>query len=83
MARKTYLLEDGSTVTVDDSISLLGPNPNLAGTTAQNSPRDLKHQPIQFWKADEAHRPKPDLLTGYGINQDELNEYLYHCGRNS
>jgi hypothetical protein len=71
MAKKTYLLADGSTVTVDDTISLLGPNPNLAGTSAQDSARDLKHQPIKFWRADDTPSQLPKAPEGYGNPCDD------------
>jgi hypothetical protein len=80
MAKVTYELPNGGAITVDDTITLLGPNPNLAGCGARNSPRDLKNQPIQFWKADEAHRRTPHMPSGYGVTQAELDEYIYHCG---
>lgn len=78
MANKTYLLPDGSTVTVNDEVSLLGPDPNVAGCGARNSNRDLSHQPIQFWTP---RKPMPKFPEGYGITQEFLDEWNYHNGR--
>jgi hypothetical protein len=54
--------------------SLIDQHPALKAVQ-HDSARSLRYQPIKFWRESE-RRDIPKLPTGYGISQQQLNEYL-------
>jgi hypothetical protein len=80
MAKKTYIDATGAEVIVDDDVSLLGPHPDLKGTSSEykprpdspNSQRDMRFQPIRFHSPQS---PAPKAKSGYGNPMDDL-EYV-------
>jgi hypothetical protein len=81
--QKIYHDAFGNEVIVDDEISLLGPNP-LGGQSPEAVV--LQQQPVKFWRdgklvdTNDLHY-KPPMLSGYGVTQEALDEYLHHNKR--
>lgn len=73
MAKQNFTDAFGNEIEVDDTITALGPSPNLIGTSAE-SPRDLRYQPIRFHdhgkQAPDGYKPK----WGYGVTDADLDE---------
>ena len=63
----------GNVVECDDSVTALGPHPDLSGTSP-NSPRDLRYQPIRF-HSTEVPEMAPKKTSGYS-NPIDNPEYI-------
>jgi hypothetical protein len=68
MAKQTLKDAFGNHIECDDEVTALGPHPNLIGTSAQDSPRDMRFQPIRF---HTPQAPAPKQPTGYGSGVDD------------
>jgi hypothetical protein len=69
MALKKYTDAHGNEHLLDDEVSLLGPNVNTVGTTAQDSMRDRQFQPIRSFHYQQS--PAPKVKSGYGNPCDD------------
>jgi len=75
MAKQSFEDAAGNKIEVDDTVTALGPHPDLRGTSAE-SRRDLRYQPVRFHDPGKGKPTTYKPKTGYGVTQADLDEEI-------